>query len=383
MAPLVSLEKDKSKKISGDLLARATDKSGTSYPLASIENNVPRIFFDLKATIQMIRGEHYSGAELASVVATRLPFDYTKLPMWLVGLASKILTKPIDPSGFPDYPAYPADFSADYLYGLGQVAEKRQPLIWPQGKKYCLAFTHDVDTSWIFSHPKWLRLYGEAEEECGFHSAWYVVPKASQGSASRASLSKLVEAGHEIGVHGYSHDPALPDNSLTMLEDKFESGKEILSDYLGVTPGYRAPWLSRNDRMRQALANTGYLYDSSSPSTDFFRNNSIANNGCGTVFPFLQNGVIVIPLTLPMDSIRRNFGKSPMGFWRWIYELIGDIRDFGGMAMITTHIQPHYSANEPMLEGYKWLLGELENDHTAWHALPRDVALWAKENFHP
>ena len=52
------------------------------------------------------------------------------------------------------------------------------------------------------------------------------------------------------------------------LVEKFTKAREMLSDFLEAPPGYRSPWHSRCSTMRRALKSTGFLYDSSSFTTD-------------------------------------------------------------------------------------------------------------------
>jgi peptidoglycan/xylan/chitin deacetylase (PgdA/CDA1 family) len=191
-------------------------------------------------------------------------------------------------------------------------------------------------------------------------------------------MEKLVSEGHEIGIHGCSHDPNLAYQSFDVLCEKLSTSRALLDWILESPPGYRSPWLSRNSVMRKALKATGYLYDSSSPTADFQRRSSSSNNGCCTLFPFLCDGILEVPLTLPTDAAYYTLNKSPQEFWNYIFELIEEIKKRGGLAVISTHIQPHHSANLPMLEGYKGLLKRLSQDDEAWFALPTEIVNAAK-----
>jgi hypothetical protein len=50
------------------------------------------------------------------------------------------------------------------------------------------------------------------------------------------------------------------------------------------------------------------------------------------------------------------------------------LRDRGGMVLILTH--PDYARDRRVVDGYRQLLDEFQEDDTVWHALPRDVAEW-------
>jgi hypothetical protein len=130
--------------------------------------------------------------------------------------------------------------------------------------------------------------------------------------------------------------------------------------------------------MIRSLAAAGYLYDTSRPNADFFRNGALSNNGCGTMFPFLEEGLVILPITLPQDAMRENLGMAPQEFWEWVLALVEIVKAMGGMAVITTHTQPHLTANPPMLEGYEMLLRALSSDRDAWKPLPRAAAAWSR-----
>jgi peptidoglycan/xylan/chitin deacetylase (PgdA/CDA1 family) len=373
VAPLVDV-RDEDLAASGDVLAHAVDASGRRQPVAARAADGVRIAFDLDATLAAIRGESYPGAELARPIVSRLPFDYTKLPMAMITAAAGLLRRPIDLAALPPYPSYPLDFSADLVAGLAGGDLVAAPVTWPRGKKYAVAVTHDVDTAWVFEHARWLRGCAEIEEACGIRSAWYVVPTASRSRPAREQLAWLVDRGHEIGVHGFEHDAGLPEWPEDRLTETLTRSRAALADYLAGPPGYRAPWLSRSETMYRALSAAGYLYDSSAPSADFQRGNRLSNNGCGTLFPFRRAGVLVLPITIPQDSMAACTGRSPQGFWDWAWELVERVKARGGLAVLTTHLQPHHSANAEMEAGYRSLLSRVAEDSDAWLARPRDVA---------
>ena len=375
VAPLAGLKRGaEAGGATGDILAYAVDAGGARHPLAVGGPDGVRLNFDLPATLDAILGETYPGAVLGTSIVNRLPFDYTRLPMWMIGLASKILGKPVDFAALPSFPSYPIDCSADLLAGLAQGNLEPLSIAWPEGKKYAAALTHDVDTSWIFRHPKWLDACCEIEEGCGMRSAWYAVPTAMDAAACRRGLARLAERGHEIGVHGLTHDPALAGEPFEVLAEKFGKARKMMAEYLDGPPGYRAPWLSRSETMRRALAAAGYLYDTSSPCSDFQRNNAESNNGCGTLHPFVRSGLVVLPITIPQDSMASAIGKGAQGFWDWCYEILQEVKARGGVAVVSTHLQPHHSANEPMQEGYRSFLQRLARDADAWLPLPREAA---------
>lgn len=76
-------------------------------------------------------------------------------------------------------------------------------------------------------------------------------------------LAAIVEAGHEVGHHGYLHESLVGADEAT--ERKYlELGLEALDRVAGVRPiGYRAPWWEATAQTRPLLARYGFAYDTS------------------------------------------------------------------------------------------------------------------------
>src|SRR5690242_10043744 len=102
-APLLGLRE----MAAGEIVATATDADGHTLPAVTRLNGALTACFDAPSTIEAILAEEYAGAKLARPGAARLPFDYTALPMWLVGLAARALSRPIDLSSVAPFPRYP------------------------------------------------------------------------------------------------------------------------------------------------------------------------------------------------------------------------------------------------------------------------------------
>lgn len=76
-------------------------------------------------------------------------------------------------------------------------------------------------------------------------------------------VRKLVNAGHEIASHGYSHR-LLYDLSEGELYEELNSSKKILEDISGQEiQGFRAPSFSITDQAVDFMGEIGYRYDSS------------------------------------------------------------------------------------------------------------------------
>jgi len=109
---------------------------------------------------------------------------------------------------------------------------------WPDGKKFALVLTHDVEKQGGVE--KCLQLM-EIEKKFGFRSSFnfvphdYVVPKELR--------KRLTDSGFEVGVHGLTHDG-------NMFRDRalFERQSVLINKYLKDwgSVGFRAPSMYHN-----------------------------------------------------------------------------------------------------------------------------------------
>jgi peptidoglycan/xylan/chitin deacetylase (PgdA/CDA1 family) len=82
-------------------------------------------------------------------------------------------------------------------------------------------------------------------------------------------VQRIVEAGHEVGGHGYSHENAI-EMSAEQERDVIFHSTEILEKLTGTRPvGYITPWWEMSDRTAATLIEAGYEYDKSQGLHDF------------------------------------------------------------------------------------------------------------------
>jgi len=243
---------------------------------------------------------------------------------------------------------------------------------WPEGRKFALVLTHDVDTARGQGRCRDLM---ELEKGLGFRSSFNFVPRRYEVSAGLRK--ELVDNGFEVGLHGLYHD------------GKYYTSREVFSQRARLINGYLKEWNAVGFRSPSMLHNLEWIgeleieYDASTFDTDPFEPQS---DGVFTIFPFMvprkngQPGYVELPYTLPQDfTLFVLMRERGIGVWRrklkWIAER-------GGMVLLNTH--PDYMVfdagplgiEEFSADLYWQFLEHLKSDYDGqyWHALPRDIA---------
>ncbi|HVR35237.1 MAG TPA: hypothetical protein VMS21_05235, partial [Methylomirabilota bacterium] len=144
---------------------------------------------------------------------------------------------------------------------------------WPDGKKFAVVLTHDVEG------PRGLancRALMQLEKELGFRSSFNFIPEGPY-RVSRELREELVAEGFEIGVHDLHHDGKLFRN-----HDEFLRRAARINGYLKEwgAVGFRAGFMMRN---LPWLHHLDIQYDASTFDTDPFEPQP---DGAGTIFPF-------------------------------------------------------------------------------------------------
>lgn len=98
-------------------------------------------------------------------------------------------------------------------------------------------------------------------------ATWFV--PAHSAETFPESMRMIVDAGHEIGAHGYSHENPT-DMTDQQERDVMEKSIEVLSKFTGESPkGYVAPWWELSHRTPTLLQEFGFSYDHSQQHADF------------------------------------------------------------------------------------------------------------------
>lgn len=156
---------------------------------------------------------------------------------------------------------------------------------WPEAHRAAAAFTFDVDAeSAVLSAapamrdrvsvmsqqsygptlgvPRLLKMLAEREVRSTFFVPGYTAERYP------GTVERILSAGHEIGHHGYLHEP-LAGKSPEEEAEILDRGLELLESRFGVrTTGYRAPFWEMNWHTPELLASRGFRYDSSLMNAD-------------------------------------------------------------------------------------------------------------------
>ena len=247
---------------------------------------------------------------------------------------------------------------------------------WPEGKRFALVLTHDVESP--RGYDRVLKL-AELEEKLGFRSSFNFV--AEDYPVAPALLQQLERRGFEVGVHGLTHDGSLYHSRKEFLEQAARIN-QVLKDWKAA--GFRSPCMYHN---LEWLHDLDIEYDASTFDTDPFEPQPDA---LGTIFPlFVPNpgnggGYVELPYTLPQDlHLFVLMQETSIDIWK---KKLHWLAENGGLAMSATH--PDYMAfgssraacDEYPAERYAAFLDHIAHTYQGafWHPLPRELARFWK-----
>lgn len=362
-----------SSNFEGEILAYFQDPQDGSnkYPAIVLNNKTVIFNFNpLETMLDLLSKNIFTNKR---PIYTHLPFHYHRVPGQIRYYINRIITtNNVRKFRKHIYPHWPIESSIELLRYICLNCSKlisnsltKFPY-WPDNKRYAIVLTHDIDTKCGLKKSKEV---SELEKDYELRSCLYVVGTLCKSEFN--ALSSLIDDGFEVGIHGYNHD-----NKISFL-NKRDIKKRLdmliwLIERLHVK-GFRSPSLLRTENLFDEVEEI-FEYDSSIPDTEIAQPSP--GNGCGTVFPFYYEKLLILPVTIPMDSTLLALGYDPKSILRIWLQKLAFIKRIGGLAVFVTHPEPHFSGNKKMFDIYKRLLDEIVKDSEAWITLPKDVCSW-------
>jgi len=324
-----------------------------------------RFGFDPVATRGCLATEAYLPSAKRPIIS-RVPRWYRALPgSWRLRLHGGLTRRHADEADRPGFPGWPVEPAGAVLCEiLKQYAGWPRPT-WPDGACCAVSFCHDVDTR---KGLRCLPAIRDVEVRAGVQSGWAVV--ATQYDGHEGLLDEVRADGHEVLCHGLRHDfrlPYLPPEAIARRLDRCRP----MIERFDVT-GFRSPGMLMAPALRKAIADR-FSYDTSVPDTAV-RTPIGARRGCALVEPFVAEGLLELPLTLPLEDTLLLMGYDARGILDLWRRKVAWLKSVGGFAMITTHCERHLGARTDLLAVYADLVREVADDGEMWIATPGDIA---------
>lgn len=263
------------------------------------------------------------------------------------------------------------------------------PIPWPEGKRAAACFTFDADAESAIlgtspesagrmsamSHqaygplvgiPRILAILARHELRSTFFVPGYTAHRYPD------VVRSIVDAGHEVGHHGYLHE------TMTGLNESEEAAildraSEVLERVTGTAPiGYRAPMWELNWHSPRLLSERGFLYDSSLMDAEHPYELAVSTD----------RSLVEIPIQWALDDWEQycyipNFSGSGLiesprkaaEIWRLEFD---GIRSVGGCFVLTNH--PFLSGRPSRAAVLEELLEYVRSHDDVWLASMGEIA---------
>jgi len=338
----------------GRALVEITTPSGTSQALLAESDDGLLATADLVDIVECHLAETYHKSPRP--ITARTPFNYRRFPTglrnWLHGVlvALRRIMYPQKAKGV--WPHWPVEtFARRWIEASGIVVS-------PLPDRRVFVFTHDVDGPEQITFAQKIAAWENANgiRACFFLPAVVLREKAVE-------VEQIAALGHEIGLHGLTHD----NRQLLIDPMHYAAAVETYREELDrfAVAAYRAPSLLTNSALRRALAEL-FSIDSSIPDTDIYAEAGL-HHGCGVLRPYDLDGLREAPITLPLDDRLHTLGEvDPVAFWltktKWIHNQ-------RGVAVLCTHANERYYPQGPEAVFDKLLTGLQKQGNVEFFAL--------------
>src|ERR1017187_10440678 len=256
---------------------------------------------------------------------------------------------------------------------------------WPDGKKFALILTHDIESRVGLQKCRQLM---EIEKSLGFRSSFNFIPQGEYSTTAEFRQG-IADNGFEVAIHDLYHN-----GKLFLSKSEFSRNAPHINRHLKEwgAKGFRSGFMLHN---LQWLNELDIEYDLSTSDPALFEPQPYGRH---TIFPFWvprtqngchRSGYVEMPYTLPQDStLFLLLGERQPDIW---FQKLDWIARHGGMVLLDTH--PDYMAfgdscqkgREYLVNMYVRLLEYVRSKYagTYWHALPREVAQFVRSSSMP
>ncbi len=187
-------------------------------------------------------------------------------------------------------------------------------------------------------------------------------------------IDELRADGCEVYCHDIRHNGKLPFSKVPAMRSSFELFFERNAYALGVVRGFRFGQLLMTAAL---LGVVGEFFDYDLSLPDSERGGPYGSNaGCATVYPFLADDLLEIPLTLPQDFYLANVERLDSAATRSVWRAkLDSVLTRGGVAVINTHPVWTNPGNTAVWSAYEGLLETIATTN-AWVTAPSSLRAW-------
>ncbi|RMH54249.1 MAG: hypothetical protein D6679_13980, partial [Candidatus Hydrogenedentota bacterium] len=120
--------------------------------------------------------------------------------------------------------------------------------------------TRCPDPGWTVGLERILDLFSSFS----IHATFFVVGWDFEEASAREGMSRIVEEGHEVAVHSWSHPQGWSRLNHSSKQREIEKTSDLIEELTGRRPrGFRAPGWNIDEETLEILEQEGFLYDSS------------------------------------------------------------------------------------------------------------------------